>query len=400
MVYKDLNVIFSSHSKHTLDNNMSDEKFLGWVGHDKLAAQGNLRWEEFTPKEWTEEDIQMDVSACISGLHRPLQSYIYTLHLQVLACGVCASDLHTLRSGWGPSDYPTVVGHEIVGKVTRVGKNIKHIRIGQRVGVGAQSDSCRHCKQCKAGLESYCDQMQGTYQGNFLDNKGKSMGGYAQKWRGPGHFAVPIPDGLESHVAGPLMCGGITIFSPLQDYGCGTAQCKNVGVVGIGGIGAFGLAFAKALGAETIVAISQTTAKKDMAMGLGATDYVAMKENPEDHKRLRRSLDLIVVTANNHDQPYDKYVWMLRPRGHLVNIAYPEQAVMPIPIGALLYSGTSIGGSAIGGVPQIASMLKLAAEKKPNFMIEKRWMKDANQAILDMDDGKPRFRYALINDTV
>lgn len=222
---------------------------------------------------------------------------------------------HTLRSGWGPSQYPTVVGHEIVGKVTRAGSAVTHLQVGQRVGVGAQSDSCLKCRRCDAGRESYCDKMGGTYQGKFVDGSGTGMGGYARRWRGPSHFAVPIPDNLETHVAGPLMCGGITIFSPLDDYGCGGPNGKKVGIVGIGGIGSFGLAFAKAMGAEKIVAISTTSSKKDLAMELGATDFVAMKDNPDDYKRLRRELDIIINTASNPDQPFDKYVWMLRPRG-------------------------------------------------------------------------------------
>lgn len=279
---------------------------------------------------------------------------------------------HTLRSGWGPSSYPTVVGHEIVGVVTRVGKNVNNISIGQRVGVGAQSDSCHECKQCNANQEPYCDKMQGTYQGKFINGSGKSMGGYATQWRGPGHFAIPIPDGLDAATAGPLMCGGITIFAPLQDYGCGNPDVKRVGIVGIGGIGAFGVAFAKALGAEKVVAISSTSSKKDLAFEMGATDFVAMKDAPNDHKRFRRSLDLIITTANNPDQPYDKYLWMLRPRGHLVNISVPEETVMPIPVKAMIFSGASMGGSAIGGPKQISDMLQLAADKKPKFYIQKR----------------------------
>jgi alcohol dehydrogenase (NADP+) len=285
---------------------------------------------------------------------------------------VCASDIHTLRSGWGETDYPAVVGHEIVGIVTRVGKDITHIKEGDRVGVGAQSDSCLECERCKHGMETYCDSMVGTYNSKYADGSGKTRGGYAKHWRGPGHFAVPIPDNLESHIAAPLMCGGITIASPLMDYGCGGPDGKRVGIVGVGGIGHFGIGFAKALGATTIVAISTTSSKKDMAHELGATDFVAMKENPEDWKRFRRGLDIIINTASNEDAPFDTYIWMLRPRGHLINIAIPEKPVMSIPIPALLFSGANIGGSAMGGIPQIEKMLKLAGDKKPNFMIEKR----------------------------
>ncbi|UZJ52959.1 hypothetical protein CBS101457_002279 [Exobasidium rhododendri] len=354
----------------------TQEAFQGWVAHDKSAVDGKLVWEEYKVKEFKEDDVE----------------------LKVLACGICASDISTLKSGWGPSDYPTVVGHEIVGIVTKAGKDIKHIKVGDRVGVGAQSESCLECKQCKDGKEPYCDSIQGTYQGKFADGSGKSMGGYAKKWRGPGHFCVAIPDNLESHIAGPLMCGGATIYSPLEDYGCGGPDGKRVGIIGVGGIGAFGIAFAKALGAEQIVAISQSSGKKELAHELGATDFVAMKENPEDWKRFRRGLDIIVNTANNEDAPFDTYAWMLRPRGHFVQIAIPEAPVMPIPIGAILFTGANIGGSALGGIPQIGRMLKLAGDKKPNFMIEKRKMSDANQAVRDMVAGKPRFRYCLINE--
>lgn len=354
----------------------SNDKFIGWVAHDKTAVDGKMVWEEYPVKQWKETDIEMDI----------------------LTCGICFSEISTLRSGWGESAYPLVVGHEIVGKVTRVGKDVKHLKVGDRAGVGAQCDSCHKCHQCGKGQEPYCDTLVGTYNSKFLDGSGKTQGGYAKKWRGPGHFSVKIPDNLESHIASPLMCGGITIYSPLAAYGCGKPEGKKVGIIGIGGIGAFGLAFAKSLGAETIVAISTTSSKKDLAKDLGATDFVAMKENPEDYKRLRRSLDIIINTANNADEPYDKYLSMIRPRGHLVNIAVPESPVMPIPIGNLLFGGVNIGGSAIGGIPEIEEMLKHAGEKKPNFMIEKRKMSDANQAVKDMVAGKPRFRYCLVND--
>jgi D-arabinose 1-dehydrogenase-like Zn-dependent alcohol dehydrogenase len=355
---------------------MSTEGFKGWVCHGPDSIQGNMKWEDFTPKQWTEDDVEFDV----------------------IACGICHSDLHTMSNGWKSTNYPAVVGHEIVGKVTRVGSNVKHLKVGDRAAVGAQSDSCHECNQCKDGRESYCDKMQGTYNGNHLDGKGRSMGGYANKWRGPAHFAIPLPDGLDAATAGCMACGGITIFSPLQDYGCGTKDVKRIGIVGAGGIGHMGIVFAKAMGAEQIVVISSTSGKKELSQKLGATDFVAMSEDPKGLSKFRRSLDLIIVTANNHDQPFDKYLWTLRPRGHLINIAVPEQPAMPIPIGALLFSGASIGGSAIGGTEQIKHMFQFAADKKLEFMIEKRSMKDANAAVVDMKAGKPRFRYALMNE--
>lgn len=196
------------------------------------------------------------------------------------------------------------------------------------------------------------------------------------------------------------MCGGITIYSPLKNYHAGEKGVKNVGIVGIGGIGHFGIAFAKAMGCENIVAIGHSPGKKDLAMELGATDFIATGDgdlNPLLEK-YQKKLDLIIVTANNPDQKYDWYVQALRPLGHVINIAIPEAPVMPIPIGALAFHGANIGGSAVGSPSQIADMLEFAAKTKPNFMIETRPMKDANQAVVDMSNGKPRFRYTLVNE--
>lgn len=302
-----------------------------------------------------------------------------------------------MRSGWGPTEYPTVVGHEIVGKITKVGSDVKDgYKVGDIVGIGAQCDSCEQCEQCKKESNSYCDGMVGTYSGKFKDGSGRSMGGYASKWRGPATLAIPIPDGLDLSVAAPLLCGGATAYSPLRDYGCGQENGKRVAIVGVGGIGAFGLNWAKALGADEIVAISTTASKKDLAMQLGATDFLAMKDDPEGHKKYRRHFDIILNTAADENMDFDKFVFMLRPRGHLINIAVPEKPCKPVPIGALLFSGANIGGSAIAGRAQLREMLDLAVSAKPNFMIEKRKMSEANEAVKDMVAGKPRFRYTLM----
>jgi hypothetical protein len=162
--------------------------------------------------------------------------------IAITHCGICASDLHTLRSGWGPTNYPQVVGHELAGVAVRVGPAVKHIKVGDRVGVGAQSDSCRKCVECKAGNENYCYEGQiGTYAGVHKDGH-KSWGGYANFSRVPGHFVVKIPDGLPLAIAAPMLCGGVTVYNPLKKYGAGTER-KDVGIIGIGGLGHFVWAF-------------------------------------------------------------------------------------------------------------------------------------------------------------
>lgn len=310
------------------------------------------------------------------------------------------SDLSTMSDGWGKATRPLCVGHEIVGKVTHVGANVKDVKVGDRMGVGAQSDSCHKCRNCEAGEEPFCkDGIVGTYNGQFKNGSGPSFGGYAKKWRGPRHFAVHIPEGLDSSVAAPLMCGGITIFSPLHRYGTGSKDVKRVGIVGVGGIGAFGIAFAKALGAETIVAIGHSPSKKDAAFKLGATDYVSTSEgSTELLGKYKQDLDLIINTANHTTQDYASLIKSLRPRGHIVNIAIPHGPVQPIPVGALISTGAALGGSCVGGPKEIEYMLKVAAEKKPVFMVEERKLSDANQAVVDMEANKARFRYVLLND--
>ncbi|CEH17140.1 zinc-binding alcohol [Ceraceosorus bombacis] len=357
----------------------ANDKFMGWVADGPDSVKGNLTFKEFTPKNWTETDIELDV----------------------IACGVCASDIHTMRNGWGPADFPTVVGHEIVGKVTRVGKEVDDpIQVGDVVGIGAITDSCRKCELCRSDRQSYCHVgATNTYQGNYPDGSGKSMGGYALKWRGSAYLAIKIPDGLDPALAAPIMCGGATAYSPLRDYGVGGPDGKRVAIIGIGGIGAFGIAFAKALGATDIVAISSTASKKQEALKLGATDFVAWKdEGDEASKKYNRFFDVILNTAANTESPFDKYVMMCRPRGHVVNIAAPEGPWPAIPAWPILFSGANIGGSAIAGKAQLKEMLEMVRDKKPELMIEKRSLKDTNQVVQDMVAGKPRFRYVLVND--
>ena len=217
----------------------TDYKFQGWMGLDKDSYKGNLKYQEYEPKTWTETDIDIKISHC----------------------GICGSDLHTLRSGWGPTLYPCVVGHEIVGTAVKVGSKAAEggIKVGDRVGVGAQCDSCLKpdCEECSNGLENHCQNaMIGTYNGRWPDGS-KSYGGYADYWRGPSHFVVRIPDAIPSDEAAPMLCGGITAFSPLKKNGAGPG--KKVGIVGVGGLGHFGLLAAKALGCDKVVAISRSS---------------------------------------------------------------------------------------------------------------------------------------------
>jgi D-arabinose 1-dehydrogenase-like Zn-dependent alcohol dehydrogenase len=248
-------------------------------------------------------------------------------------------------------------------------------------------------------MEPWCDEgAVGTYDGDYsqTDGSGFSMGGYAKYSRVPAHFAVHIPDGLPSTVAAPLMCGGVTVYNPLKSNGCGSAGFKRVGVVGIGGLGHFALIFAKALGAERITAISHTHSKEELARNLGATDFIATGDK-DPYTPHRRSLDLLVLTNNNADMPISDYITLIRPHGKIVAVGMPEKPCMPTPLPALASNGVFLGGSMIGSPSMIKEMLELADKQNLKPLIEERDMKDANQVVADMEAGKPRFRYVMVN---
>lgn len=210
-------------------------------------------------------------------------------------------EVYILTSFQGSTLYPCCVGHEIVGTAVRVGSEVTNIKVGDRVGVGAQSDSCQgrqgDCEECAMGLEQYCGKkMTPTYDGIHW-NGDKSYGGYATYNRVPAHFVVKIPESIPSAAAAPMLCGGVTLYSPLKHNGCGPG--KHVGIIGVGGLGHFGVLFAKAMGADKVVAISRKTGKAEDSLKMGADLYIATDDEPDWATKYSRSLDLIVSTVSS-----------------------------------------------------------------------------------------------------
>ncbi|KAF7926413.1 uncharacterized protein EAE98_006708 [Botrytis deweyae] len=355
----------------------TDYKFQGWLGLDSEAANGKMVWQEFEPKPFEETDVD----------------------IKITHCGICGSDIHTLRSGWGASDYPVCVGHEIVGKAVRVGSKVKDIKLGDRVGVGAQSGSCMNqkgdCEACADGQQQYCAHMTATYNSKWADGS-KSYGGYADYWRGSGDFVIKIPDSIPSDIAAPMLCGGITAFSPLAQNGAGPG--KKVAIVGIGGLGHFGIMSAKALGCDEITAISRTSAKKEDAFKMGATRFIATDEEPDWATKYGNSLDLIVSTVSSPKLPLQSYLTLLRYQGKFIQVGAPEDTIPGFNMFSLILKKLSIGASLIGPPHEIKDMLALFAEKGVKTWNNNIPMKDANQAIVDMEDGKARYRYVLVNE--
>lgn len=316
------------------------------------------------------------------------------------------------------------VGHEIVGKAVRVGKNVQHIKVGDRVGVGAQALSCLKptCPECSIGLQQHCGGFVNTYAQPYPEDKGISYGGYADYNRTNSNFVFKIPEGLASEAAAPMLCGGLTVYSPLKQYGVGPG--KTVGIVGVGGLGHFGILFAKALGADKVVAISRSSSKKDDALRMGADDFVATKEDDQWVNKNRRTLDLIICTVGSEDQPLGDYLWLLKTRGTLVQVGYvtilldslpdptfaclcPLISVHRNPDGGnlprvnafpLIVQGAKLSGSCIGSPAEAREMLQLAAEKGIQPWVQPRPLTDANQTIVDMSAGKAKYRYVLVNE--
>jgi len=355
------------------------EKFHGWLGHDAKAAQGSLRWEAFTPKPFTESDID----------------------IKITHCGICGTDIHTLRSGWGPTHYPVCVGHEIVGHVVRRGSSpsARRFQIGDRAGVGAQAASCLQadCDECSSGMEQHCGRaFVGTYNGLYKEHKYWSMGGYADYVRVPAHFAVRIPDRLRSLDAAPMMCGGITVYAPLKRNGAGPG--KRVGIVGLGGLGHFGVLFAKALGCDYVAAISRRRDKAADAMAMGADEFIATSEDEKWERKHSRSLDLIISTVSSPDMPFSGYLRLLRTNGQFIQVGAPEGNMPAIAAFALIAKGCKVGGSQIGSPAEIEEMLAFATEKGVSPWVQARPMREANESVVEMEDGKARYRFVLVNE--
>ena len=237
--------------------------------------------------------------------------------------------------------------------------------------------------------------MTGTYSDKF-PNGSKSYGGYSDYARVPSHFAIKIPDAIPSEHAAPMLCGGITVFSPLKRNGAGPG--KKVGVIGIGGLGHFALIFAKALGCDRVVAISRSATKKEDALKMGADDFIATGEDKDWAQKHARSLDLIISTVSSPDMPFSDYLGLLRTFGQLIQVGAPEDTIPGFNAFSLLAKAAKIGGSAIGSPGEIREMFDLVVKKDIKAWINVRPLRDANEVIKDMSANKARYRFVLVNE--
>ncbi len=312
------------------------------------------------------------------------------VEIEILYCGVCHSDLHTARNEWGGTLYPSVPGHEIVGRVKRVGAAVTSFKIGDAVGVGCIVDSCRTCPSCQAGLEQYClNGMVGTYNGPDKVLGGHTFGGYSGAIVVDKAYVLRVPDGLDLAAAAPLLCAGITTYSPLRHWKVGPGQ--RVGIVGLGGLGHMGVKLASALGAH-VVMFTTSASKVEDARRLGAHEVV-LSRDPAAMAAERGRFDFILdCVAAEHD--INAYLALLKVDGALVQVGAPEKP-LPVHVFSLIPQRRTFAGSMIGGIAETQEMLDFCAAHAITSDIEMIRMDEINEAYERMLKSDVKYRFVI-----
>jgi alcohol dehydrogenase (NADP+) len=320
------------------------------------------------------------------------------VQLEILFCGVCHSDLHQVRNEWKevmPTVYPCVPGHEIVGRVTKVGSAVKKFREGDIAAVGCMVDSCRVCASCKAGEEQYCENMMTlTYNGEDKILGGVTYGGYSDSIVVDENYVLRVPNGLDPAGAAPLLCAGITTFSPLHHWKVGKGQ--KVGIVGLGGLGHMGLKFAHALGAHTVL-FTTSAGKTEDAKRLGVDEVVISKDADAMLKHAGSFNFILDCVSAQHD--INAYLNLLRRDGTVCLVGAPEK---PLPLNAfnLLFGRRSLSGSAIGGIRETQEMLDFCGEHGITADIEKIRIQQINEAYDRLLKQDVKYRFVIDNSTL
>jgi alcohol/geraniol dehydrogenase (NADP+) len=305
------------------------------------------------------------------------------VEIGVTHCGICHSDINLISNDWGTSHFPFIPGHEIVGTVTAMGSEVRSLKMGQRVGLGWQANSCGQCEWCTRGMENLCPDSVATCVHRH--------GGYAERVRADARFVIPIPQALDSERAAPLLCGGITVYNPMRTHGINPSS--RVGIVGIGGLGHIAIQFARVFGAE-VTAFSTSAAKEGEARGLGAHHFINTRES-KAMREVAGSQDFILSTINA-DQDWGVYLQTLRPTGTLCFVGVPPSpvAVHAFPLIAGL---RTISGNPTGSPYRLREMLDVAARHGVHAQTESFPMARANEAIEKVKKNKVRYRAVLAN---
>ncbi|KAI1325455.1 NADPH-dependent medium chain alcohol dehydrogenase [Xylariaceae sp. FL0255] len=358
------------------------DQFEGFMINE-IGKYQDFKKQSFTPKTFTENDVD----------------------IQIECCGVCGSDVHTVTGGWGDAPSPLCVGHEIVGKAIKVGSAVKDVKVGDRVGVGAQVWSClkKSCNLCQEDQENYCPHQVATYGSPYPKEADPSetisQGGFASHVRAHWYFVFPIPEAIPSHLAAPMLCAGLTVYSPLVRAGVGPG--KKVAIVGLGGLGHFAVLWASALGAEVTV-LSHTPNKKADAEKLGARNFVVTNEK-DWAKPLAFKFDFVLNTADMmHTFDIQSYLSTLKIGCQFHQVGLPDEAIPDIKPQMFMSNGSSMGASHIGNRPECLAMLKLAADPDKKLyekvMVEKVEVgeKGCAEVVKRVKENDVRYRFTLV----
>ncbi|CAE1150779.1 NAD(P)-dependent alcohol dehydrogenase [Serratia sp. Tan611] len=342
-----------------------------YAAHD---AQSALVPFDYSPRTLREHDVQ----------------------IKVLFCGVCHSDLHQARNEWNNTLYPVVPGHEVVGRVSAVGSGVTTYQIGDLVGVGCMVDSCRSCPSCEEGLEQYCENgFTGTYNGQDRQTGAVTYGGYSTDMVVDQDFVLRVPDNLDPAGVAPLLCAGITTYSPLRQWGVGPG--KKVGIVGLGGLGHMGVKLARAMGAH-VVLFTTSPSKIEDAKRLGAHEVV-ISRNPEEMAQHTNSFDFILNTvAAQHD--LNPFLDLLRRDGTLTLVGAPEHDHPSPQVFNLILKRRRIAGSLIGGIAETQEMLDFCGQHGITSDIELIPMQQINQAYERMLKSDVKYRFVVDIDSL
>ena len=315
--------------------------------------------------------------------------------LDIAYAGICHSDIHQVREEWGPALFPMVPGHEIAGTVTKVGSAVTKFKVGDLIGVGVFVDSCRKCDNCKAGLQQYCaESMTGTYNGYERDGKTVAMGGYSNYFVINEDYALTIPANLPLEGVAPLLCAGITLYSPIKHWKVGPG--KKVAVMGLGGLGHMGVKFAVAMGAEVTV-LSHSPSKEKDALAMGAHHFVSTKDEKifADHVK---EFDVILNTVSA-EIDINLYLNLLKLHGTLVVIGLPGKPYA-VHVGSLVNGRRSIGGSLIGGIPELQEMLNFCGDHKIVSDVEVIKADYINEAYTRTIASDVKYRFVIDASTI
>jgi len=342
---------------------MKEEEFHCWAAHEK---SGELKPWSYKPRPQGSNDVD----------------------IKIFSCGICGSDIHQIDSGWGPSIYPIVPGHEIVGEIISVGSEVKKFQIGMRVGVGPSSFSCNKCDLCKSGQEILCEKGVWVYNARY-DDGSVSYGGYSKHIRVDATWVFSIPENLPTDSVAPLLCAGVTTFTPLHRYGYGKGH--KIGILGIGGLGHMALKWSKALGCE-VTAISSSSSKEKDSISLGAHHFIC-SSNKEAMLAAKNSFDAILSTVSGSIN-WSTYIKLIKHNGRLILVGIPEEKLQFKPFD-FIGKQISVCGSAVGSPSDFEKMFKIASEHHIVSDVQVWPIDQVNEAIKAFREGKPHFRFVL-----